>query len=272
MVTDFIYNDNKLSDFGYALVSFDGIKDGEIDTDSQFSFNHISMMRGKKQPFITSTYDDPLEMEFYIAKNWCLFEEDNDMYKNSYNISVSEMAFLKRWLVSPTPHKLMAIGEGYEGIFWNGSFNVEEYTLGDGRIGAHLTFECDAPFGYYGGIIYKGTLDTDKTYKYNCISDEVGWLYPNLTITVNEDGDLELTNSFDGRKTIIKNCTQGEKITFSEYLQVTTSDINHKIADDFNYVFYRIGNDYNNVENTLESNLSIDFTIEYNPIAKVVIV
>ena len=72
MVTDFIYDGLRLSDLGYMIVSFDGSKSGEVDTDSQLSYNHAPMMSGKRQPYITSIYEDPLKMEIQIGKNLCV--------------------------------------------------------------------------------------------------------------------------------------------------------------------------------------------------------
>ena len=271
MVTDFEYDGIMLSQVGYALVNFDGIKDGEIDTDSHISFNHISMMRGKYQPFSSSVYEDILEMEFYIGKDMCQLENTKDGF--NYNISVSEMSFLKRWLSRPTPHILRVIGDdNYNGIFWRGSFLVEEYTLGDGRIGAHLTFECDAPFGYMDTVIMRDSLDSNSSYSYNCTSDEIGYIYPNLTIRLNESGNLELRNLHDGRTTVFKNCEAGEVITITDKMQIRSSISSHKILNDFNFEFYRINNSFNDVENTLTSNLAIDFILEYTPYAKAVIV
>lgn len=271
MVTDFEYDGILLSEVGYALVSFNGINDGEIDTDSQISFNHISMMRGKRQPFTSYAYEDPLKMEMYIGKDMC--RVDNMDGKFNYNISVSEMSFLKRWLSRPTPHKLRINGDyAYAGVFWRGSFSIEEYTLGDGRIGAHLTFECDAPFGYLEDVVLRDSLASDATYTYNCVSDEIGYIYPTLKILLNEDGDLKIRNAHDGRETVIKNCVAGEVITFTENLQLSSSISSHRVMDDFNFVFYRVCNSFRNVENTITSNLSIEFVIEYTPYAKVVIV
>lgn len=93
MVTDFEYDGVLLSEVGYALVAFDGVKDGERDTDSQITFNHMSMMRGKYQPFSSYIYDDVLKMEFYIGKDMCRY--GTSVKPTDYNISVSEMAFLK---------------------------------------------------------------------------------------------------------------------------------------------------------------------------------
>ena len=269
MVTDFIYDSLKLSDFGYAIVSFNGGITEEINTDSQFSYNHVSMMRGKRQPYITAIYEDPLEMEMYICKNIC---ESNNMNAQTYNISVTDMAFLKQWLVRPTPHKLSVIGSEYNNIYWNGSFKLEEYVLGDGRVGAHLTFECDAPFGYKNDVTVQSTLEANATFSFDSLSDEIGWIYPDLEIVVLEDGDLEITNSMDGNTMVINNCTANEKITIDKNLQISSSDNSHKILDDFNFNFYRVTNKFLSNVNTVTSNLPINIKITYTPYAKVVIV
>lgn len=270
MVTDFVYDGIRLSDLGYAIVSFDGARDDEVDTDSQLSFNHVSFFRGKKQPFITSVYEEPLEFELYIAKNLCGYSQD--MKASNYNISVRDMAFLKRWLSRTTPHKLTAVNDEYNGIYWNGSFNIEEYVLGDGRIGAHLTFECDAPYGYKEEVTIRGSLNADESYEYNCMSDEIGWIYPTIKIDIQQDGDLNITNAADNRTVEIKGCVTGETITIDNNMQIRTNVQSHKIADDFNYVFYRVINSFDSVENSIQSNIPIDFTIKYTPYAKAVMI
>ena len=270
MVTDFIYDGLRLSNFGYMIVSFDGSKNGEIDTDSQLSYNHAPMMSGKRQPYITSIYEDPLKMEIQIGKSFCL-DCDKNVETSSSIITSDDMAFLKRWLSRPHPHKLSLIGDEYNGIYWMGSFNVTEYIFGDGRIGATLTFECDAPFGYKEDVIFSGDLNANGTFEYNCTSDEIGWVYPNLTITIREDGDLQISNS-DNRTMEIKNCKANEMITIDKNLQISSTFESHRIADDFNYVYYRVNNSFNSVVNTLTSNLAISYEIAYSPYSKVVIV
>lgn len=271
MVTDFIYDGLRLSDLGYMIVSFDGSsKGGEIETDSQLSYNHAPMMGGKRQPYITSIYEDPLKMEFYIGKNICV-NGKQDTSKASYTITLNDMAYLKRWLVRHSPHKLTVVGNEYNGIYWMGSFNVEEYVFGDGRVGASLKFECDAPFGYKEDVVLSGSLNANELLEYNCTSDEIGWIYPNITITVNENGDLTLKNN-DERETVIKNCKANEVITIDKNQQISSSLTSHKIADDFNYVYYRINNMFDSVANVLHTNLSITYEIRYSPYAKVVIV
>ena len=270
MVTDFIYDNIRLSDLGYAVMSIDGAVNNKIDTDSQLSINHISMMGGKRQPYASAIYDEPLKMEFYIGKNNCI--QTSSPVEHAYCISVSEMAFLKRWLVRATPQKLVIPADEYNGIYWKGSFNLEEYVLGDERIGAYLTFECDAPFGYMEDVMIRGSSDSSNPFYFNCTSDEIGYIYPFMEILVQEDGDLEITNIADGRKTVIKNCTTNEVITMMSTLQISSSLPSHKIYDDFNYVFYRVNNEFLNMENSVKTNIPIEFMITYAPYAKAVIV
>ena len=152
-----------------------------------------------------------------------------------------------------------------------GSFNVTEYIFGDGRVGANLEFECDAPFGYKDDVVFTGELDANGTFEYNCTSDEIGWIYPDLTITIKEDGDLNIKN-LDNRELVVKNCEANEVITIDKNLQISSSFENHKIADDFNYTYYRINNSFGSVANSLMSNLAISYEIRYSPYAKAVIV
>lgn len=265
MITDITFDGISLNDLGYTVVSFDGARQGEIDTDSQFKYNHIFSMRGKKQPFITAVYEDPLEMDIYIAKDFC--------NANTKDITVAEMAALKKTLVRPTPKVLTVSGNtAYSNVYWVGSFNVEEYVFGDRRVGAHLKFECDAPFGYYTDVTLTGNLSANGSTTYTSASNEIGYVYPQLEITLKSSGNLELYNAADGRTTKVNNCARGEVLTFTKNLQLSSSVSGHDVLSDFNFVFYRVNNTFSSGVNTLRSNLAISYKITYTPIAKVVIV
>lgn len=264
MITDFVFDSTRLSTLGYTVVRFDGSQDGTIDTDSDISFNHISLMNGKRQPFINSVYESPLVFEFYISKDYC-------DPSTSLNISVREMADLKRWLIRPTVCNLTIPNAEYSGIYWKGSFNVEEYVFGDKRIGAHLTFECNAPYGYYDPVYMEGTLAANEVLTFNDISDEIGYICPYVHIKMLAAGDLRITDK-NGRVTEMKDCTTNELINFTRYLTVHRSNPtkNDKIGDYFNFIFYRISNTYNDRVNTFSCNLPVEYQIVYRPIAKVV--
>lgn len=262
----FTYDGISLADMGYIVCNFggNGISLDGVDTDSQRDWDNISVMWGKFMPWTVATFSDRLEMNFSIMKEPC----GND----SLVITPAEMVQLKRWLSRSTAKELRFPEEdGFEHIYYEGSFNVEEVWLNtEARYGANLTFTCNSPAGYYDYETVSGTVAAGESFTIEDVSDEVGWIYPTLSVTLQEAGELRLTNSFDQRTTVIKNCNSGENITFHNSQQITTSDNSHAIYDDFNYKFIRISNSFENNTNTISSNLALSYEFTYKPIAKAV--
>ena len=116
-------------------------------------------------------------------------------------------------------------------------------------------------YQYYSlGQVYKASLN-DTSY-------EEGYIYPQMEITVKEDGDLTIHNSIENRETYIANCKSGEVITF-DYPVIQSSDSSHNIQDDFNWTFFRVANTYDNSRNDLVISLPCSIKIKYSPIVKV---
>ena len=114
---DFTFRGESLSDHGYMLCEFDGSGSVEnVTTDSQREMTSISMFGGRYFPIIYSVYDGALVAEMSICRL------GNDA---GNAITPKEAAALKRWLESPVASEFRAGGIDYEGIFWNGTFNVE---------------------------------------------------------------------------------------------------------------------------------------------------
>lgn len=260
---DFFFRGESLSSHGYALCSFDGSASmSTATTDSQKNFSSIAMFGGKYYPILYYTYGNTLTMEM-------------DIYKPSGdradNVSPAESAEMKRWLGCPTPQKLTFYDDDYKEYHWNGVFNVEEVRAGMTIVGFHLTYQCTAPFGYKNLVTYSGNVEADGAITINDTSDDEGYIYPDITITPSESGNLVITNGFDDRQTIINNCIAGETITITRFLQITSDNKTHEITDDFNYKFLRINNEYSNTTNELKFSLSCSYVISYYPIAKVVV-
>lgn len=260
---DMTYANKKLSDFGLIIASFDDSSSDTIDTDSQRSFSSNSLFFGKYQPFVVTAYEDALVITFQIMKDPCNNEE--------LQLSQSEVRQLKKWLNRPTPHKLSFDSEEFKGIYWEGSFNVQEIYLAGVPYGLELEFQSTRPFAIMDDVTYEGSLQTSDVLVINDTSDEEGYIYPNLEIKCLSDGDLEITNSYELRTTKISNCTSGETIIFTPLMQVRSSLSSHKLSDDFNYVFLRIGNTYDETINSITTNIPIEYKLTYTPIAKVVI-
>lgn len=261
--TDFIYGGESLSSYGCMIVSFDNTSSmSAINSDSQRSFEQVSMFNGQYQPFTHHTYDDCVKMSFSIIKDPELTDEKE--------FSQDDIRTLKRWLNSPVVQKLYLLDEDYEDLYWEGVFNVNDLYFNGQAYGLSLEFTSNRPFGLQGDRSYTGTLVANESFTIRDTSDEIGHIYPTLEITCKADGTLDLHNSYDDRHTIIENCVSGEVITFSPRMQITSSVTGHEVYNDFNYRFLRIGNTYDERDNTITTTLPVDYKLTYSPIAKVV--
>lgn len=263
---DMTYAGETLSSRGLMIASFDGSSSVEtIDSDSQKTFTSVSMFYGKYQPFVFTSYEDRLVMEFTIIKDPCKFEEED------LRMTQQEVRSIKRWLNRPTPHVLRFDDEQFADVFWEGSFNVTELYLAGVTYGLQLSFQCNRPFGLQDAKTYEGSLITGGCFIVNDSSDEEGHIYPTLEVTCLESGDLQLNNQIEDRTTIVKNCVVDEKIIFFPNLQIRSSVGTHELGDDFNYKFLRICNTYDDTVNKITTSIPIEYKLTYNPIAKVVI-
>lgn len=261
--TDFIYGGESLSSYGCMIASFDaGGSMSEIKSDSQRSVDNISLFNGKYLPFITTAYSDALSMSFEIIKDPDLTDDKK--------FTQNEIRMLKRWLNRANAESLYLLDDDYEGLHWDGIFNVGDMYFNGQGYALHLDFQTNRPFGLQEKFILSGSLTAGASFTIFDISDETGFVYPSLEITCRASGTLTLHNSYDDRSTIIENCTNNEVITFTPLLQVSSSVTAHKIYNDFNYQFLRIGNTYENRQNTISSTLPISYSLAYDPIAKVV--
>lgn len=263
---DFIYDGISLDSMGLQIVSFDGTQDDGITTDSQREFNSIALFGGRYQPFITSIYEDRLEIEFSIGKNYC--DDDASLY-----FSINEIEKIQYWLNRPTPHVFRIIGDPeYATVYWEGSFNLEWVKAGEETIGLNATFISNRPYALGNEVLYEQNLggENNTMIVVDSSADE-GSIIPTVTIELQESGDLELTNTFNDKPVVtqIKNCVSGEVISFSNMLQVITNDSSHNVYNDFNWVFPKIYNVYRNSVNIFTSNLACKCTLSYNPIRKV---
>ena len=182
------------------------------------------------------------------------------------------MREIKHWLTPPVAKKFeIPDNKEYFRYYWEGIFDVEEVWFGGMRIGFNLTLTCNRPFGIREPAVHTGILEAGDSFTIFDSSDDQGYIYPSMVITCLEAGNLTLTNSYDERETIIKNCAANEVITITPELQISTSLTSHKLSNDFNWKFLRIGNTFDNNKNTISSSLKINYDIEYNPIIKAVI-
>lgn len=260
---DFEFDNLRLSDFGCMTCNFDSVDIENVSAGSQITFNTTPTHSGKKHLLTSTTYDECLTAEFDICKNMC-----DTLYKDFEYFTTDEERDIMRWLNRREFREFRLLAPGYEGIYFEGSFNVETVRLGDKILGFHLTLTTNRPFGLQDTKIWEFDLPDGGTYKLYDDSDEIGYIYADMTITCLQAGTLKIQNSMDNRIVQITNCSQGEVITFKHPI-LTSSLVSHKIMDDFNYAFPKIINTYENRTNIFTFSLPCKCTISYNPIAKV---
>ena len=259
--SNFIYDNISLSDFydGRYVIGYFSTND-HLEEGKQ-NINQVSLFNGREQPFVYVNYEDTLSFTITIIKNPCKTDE--------YAFTIGEMEELKRWLCRPAPHRFKIDASEYSDIFWEGTFEVEEEVVGSQRGGLTLTFISTRPYALQDDVVFSGEIDANGNVTINDLSTEIGYIYPTLIINCLDSGNLSIYNDFDQRTTTINNCSANEKIVFSKYLQVESSESSHNVYDDFNYTFLRIGNNFVTGENVLTFSLPCEYIITYNPIRKV---
>lgn len=266
IATDFEFDGEHLKDYGFIICSTDRASGFEtINSNPQLEFENVSLMNGKLFELTTAKYSDKITISFQI----CKFE---NTYTNLVPICTYELRQIKRWLNRPTYKRFKLVQKEWANIYMEGSFNISEDVGFDGKIYVlNLTFESNSPLAFHDPITYR-INSNENNFSYTILdqSDEIGYIYPDIKIICLATGDLEITNSNENRKTIIKNCIEGEIITFSKNLILATSESSHKIQNDFNYNFFRISNSYKNRKNDLTFSIPVKAEITYSPYVKAV--
>lgn len=116
--------------------------------------------------------------------------------------------------------------------------------------------------------------DYDNEFVICGISDEYGTMYPNISITCKQDGDLRIKNTITGNLFEVLNCSEGETIYINgEHKFIDSDNKNHKsttLFNDFNYNYLDTKvteDDFS--KNIYETSMPCKIVIDYSPIRKV---
>lgn len=260
---DFEYDGTLASDYNFMVCTFD---DGGTDTTeygSNIDFDTVSIQNGKSFSLVNAGYSEAANFTFQICKNPNVFHGD-DMY-----FTTDEQRLVYRWLNRNDGfHQLKMFTEDFGTLVFNGSFNINAVVLNGFVIGFELTFQMGNPYATQECYRVRKVLSSNSKFTLIDNSDDIGYIYPKLKILCKSDGDLVIKNSIENRSTIIKNCKSGEVITADENLNISSSLPSHKLYNDFNFVFFRIANTYQEQRNIVSINLACEITIEYYPVVK----
>lgn len=263
--TDFEYDGRLLSSYGFTICEFGG--DGSLntlDTGYNITFNKVSRNHGRKHGLASTSYEECAEATFQICKDAC----DDD-----FEISNDEYRELARWL---NRHEFLRFrlldeteGGDREPCYFNASFNIRKMYVADKLYGLELVAETDAPYGYGAPIEKEWVVAAGDTVVISDMSDDIGQISPDITITCGAGGTLTVTNQKCASEMQIKNCSSGEVINIYGDTQIITSSLeSHNICNDFNYEFLKIGNTHDDRRNPITISLPCTFQIKYAPIIK----
>ena len=258
---DFEYDNVRLSDLGFIICQFDSSDVETVSNGSEIKFETVSTLNGIKHELTSAIYEDCLTATFQICKHLCDYDETE--------VSVEDMRKIMRWLNRKEYHKFKLLDDEYSGIYLEASFNVSKVEI-DGRIrGFALEMFTNRPFALQEPVLIAlDIVEANEAKTIYSVSDEEGYIYPNMEITISANGVLEIYNASEDRTMRINNCKKGEVITV-EYPMISSSLSSHKIQNDFNWQFFRISSTFKDKENNVTVSLPCSIKMEYSPIAKI---
>lgn len=263
---DFEYDGLNLSDFGCVICTFDSIGTKDITMGSVVTFSTSYTAVSNRFMLDSTAYENCLEADFCICKNPCETPEE-DLY-----FSTEEQRQIMRWLNRREYLPFRLPDDGYERLYYEASFHqIEKVEFAGEVIGLHLYLTTSSPFAFHDAEVFQ--FDITKaggSYTIPDISDQIGYVYPEIEIICRQDGTLTLTNEFDKRVTEIENCSVGEALTMKN-MMIESSKPEHTntLMNDFNFVFPRISNKFMNHGNKLTFSLPCSVTLKYTPVMKV---
>lgn len=265
--TDFLYDKHCLSDFGMMICNFDDSGTGTISAGSQLTFNLVKSLGQNKWNNYSSSYSEYLTSNpFQICKKPCNVSSQKEMELTAHDISE-----ISRWLNRKQFCKFKILQDDYIDIYFEGSFNINQINIGGVCCRLELTLTTNRPYGFLEPVTYSivTSKDTESVSFYDQ-SDEIGYIYPDMTIKCLKSGNLKITNSIEDRYFYLGNVQSGEVITLHGAEQIIESNYSsHSIYDDFNFKFLRIVNTYENKNNILTFSIPVECTLTYSPIKKV---
>lgn len=258
---DFEYDGLNLSDKGFIICKFGSNGTETFSNGSHITFNTVSTLRGAKHELVSAEYDECLSANFQICKYPC---ETSDT-----EISIDEMRDVMRWLNRKDFHKFKLLNDEYINIFFEASFNVSKVEFEGKLVGFELEMITNRPYAIHEpvSITIENTQNNGEATIYSQ-SDDEGYIYPEMEITINSNGNFEMYNAIENRMMRIANCISGEVIKIN-YPMIESSIVSHKIQNDFNWRFFRISKSFRNSVNEIQLSIPCTIKMKYSPVVKV---
>lgn len=220
--TEFIFDGIASSTYGLYIGGTN--KNSTTSNGINFSTNTEVSGTGFKQMLLSVRYDAPMVFTLDIFS-----EEPMD------NIMISK---IQNWLCGRDGYKKLSIEQkDLAGIYFNCIIGSPKVTyIGNVARMLSVTVTCDSAFAYE---VEKEISYSSSGWTFKNTSDHWDYLIPNSVEITCRGGDVKITNTADGRETIIKDRRSGEIITMCEETGVVKSSSGIKMIDSFNKKFIR---------------------------------
>lgn len=208
-------------------------------------------------------YNEPLKFTIHVMKT------------DHQPIPLMDQSFIGEWLLRrDTTYRPFQFDcpEYGDILFYAKVESINEISIGGVVYGIEINFVTNAPYGF-SPVLHKTWQVTSpsQTFTFLNSSEEVGYLYPNMKITINEDCDFSITNNKDNKPFKINGCKAGEIITIDGQYRVypvTTLDT-HDLSKSFNYHWFRFVKNFNDNTNKITVNGKAIIELDYQFIRKV---
>ena len=255
--------DNKTSDeYGLMVCEFDGNAPSDT-TGGNIEFTLTSSpIQNRWYKSGNANYSEAIKFEFQVIK------------QNFEPIDSYEYSAIARWLQRKDDYKEFTVTRlDYDTIHFNVQLNISPISVAGDILGISISGITDSSYAYGQLITKKVTTKNGMgTLKFVDMSDEIGYIYPDIEIDISTACNLKITNEMSGEFFTLNNCVDNEVIKIDgQFLEITSSALSHKIYNDTNYKLPRIVNDLNKRTNIFKIEGNCSITMKYRPIRKVVI-
>ena len=258
----FIFDDITSDELGLMVCEFDGNAPSET-SGGNIEFTLTSApVQNRWYKSGNTNYSEAIKFAFQVIK------------KNQEPIDSYEYSTYARLLQRKDDYKEFTITKlDYDTVHFYAQLNISPIQVGGDIVGLNITGITDSPYAY--GQLTTKEITTENgvgILSFVDMSDEVGYIYPDIEINIYSACNLKITNETSGEFFKLDNCVDNEVINIDgTFLEMETTYISHKVYECSNFKFPRIVNDINKRTNVFKVEGNCTVTMKYRPIRKVVV-
>lgn len=257
---DFLFDNNRASDFGLMIGFFDS--DIETASGGEIEYNTVKTPNRDKFDLYGTQFNSVIKWEFSIIK---------DPYKNddSYFTQYEERK-IAQWLLKTDGYKWFQFWQdGYENICYEAKIDMTPHQVAGKTVGFDLTVTSNCGYGYSEKITKTYILNADNPIRLYINSDINNYIMP--YISLDGQGDFYISNDSD----LEQNINNLKPTELHNVNNIITMDSDNDIITglsyptDFNWHFLRLIKGVNNI--TTNSTNDLKIKIEYREPRRIIV-